>query len=261
MPPEPAGRHGHADTVAATLAQWAGCRLDARGQSVFGMAGAFPVKLAKLFDVLEAYGGRFENSVSAIDCLYACEMEHCVQQHRCMTVRKYESITIGPYRIVRIEAQEALPQCVHDRSERHWRARMSGICLLHSIDGKRAYRVDAKVLESNLPKCVPAKAQNIFTARNGFSGHLKLLGHCDLEFGEARSFQDRTCPRGKLATRALGSSSPDRRRASQSDFVKNDNGSVGPTNWVRDRPEDWTKIETLASAITKLCSICAAMMA
>src|SRR5215475_6433091 len=64
-----------------------------------------------------------------------------------MAVREYESITIGPDRILRVEAQDAIPDRIDQRRERHRRAGVSGFGLLHRVDRKCANGVDAQLIE------------------------------------------------------------------------------------------------------------------
>ena len=62
---QPASGERHADAVAAALAQRAGCRLDARRQVIFGMAGTFAAELPKPLDVVERDRGLAETLVLA----------------------------------------------------------------------------------------------------------------------------------------------------------------------------------------------------
>jgi hypothetical protein len=64
-----------------------------------------------------------------------------------MAVREDEAITIGPDGIIRIEAQDAIPDRIDQRSERHRRAGVSGFGLLHRVDRKCANGVDAKLID------------------------------------------------------------------------------------------------------------------
>ena len=62
-----------------------------------------------------------------VDRLHAGEMQHRIEQHRGVAVGQHEAVAIGPDRIVRIEAQEMLPQRVNHRRQGHRRAGMAGI--------------------------------------------------------------------------------------------------------------------------------------
>src|SRR5262249_24730381 len=71
-----------------------------------------------------------------------------------MAVRKNEAITIGPYRILRIEFENMVPDGVNQRRKRHGRSRVSGVGLLHGIDRKRANGVDAELVEFCGAQCL-----------------------------------------------------------------------------------------------------------
>ena len=70
-----------------------------------------------------------------------------VQQHRGMPVGQHEAVAVWPDRIVGIEAQELLPERIDHRRQRHRRAGMAGIGLLHGIHRERANGVDAKLID------------------------------------------------------------------------------------------------------------------
>ena len=78
----------------------------------------------------------------------AGKMEHGPQQHRSMTVREHEAVSIGPDRILRIEAHHAIPDRIDQRRECHRRTGMSRFRLLHGVDGERADRVDAQLIKA-----------------------------------------------------------------------------------------------------------------
>jgi hypothetical protein len=48
---------------------------------------------------------------------------------------------------MRIEFEDTIPYRIDERRERHWRSRVPGVGLLHGIDGERANRVDAQLIE------------------------------------------------------------------------------------------------------------------
>ena len=114
---QPAPGERHADAVAAALAQRPGRRLHARGQVIFGMAGAFAAELPKLLDVVERDRGLAEMLIFGVDGLHTAEMQQCVEQHRGMAVGQHEAVAIGPDRIVWIEAQKILPQRIGHRRQ------------------------------------------------------------------------------------------------------------------------------------------------
>ena len=137
---QPARRDRHADAVAAALPQRSGGRLDPDGQAIFGMAGTFAVELTELLDVVEA-------QCRAVLGLHAGKMDQGIEQHRGMPVRQHEAVAVGPGRLLRVEAQELLPQGVGHRRQGHRRAGMARIGLLHRIHGQGADGVDAKLVE------------------------------------------------------------------------------------------------------------------
>ena len=140
---QPAPGDRHADAVAATLAERAGCRLDARGQVIFGMTRASAADLPKPLDVVERDRGLTETLVFGIDRLHAAEMQQRVEQHRGMPIGQHEAVAVRPDRIVGIEAQKILPKRIGHRRQRHRRAGMTGIGLLYGIDRECADGVDA----------------------------------------------------------------------------------------------------------------------
>ena len=92
-----------------------------------------------------------------------------------MAVREYKSITIGPDRILRIEAQDAIPDRVDQRRERHRRAWVTGFGLLHRVDRKRSNRVYAKTVEGRiLFECAPLHVQGRVKTTHCSSGHSRL---------------------------------------------------------------------------------------
>jgi hypothetical protein len=50
-----------------------------------------------------------------------------------MAGRQHEAVAIRPDRVIGIEAQEALPETVDDRRQRHRRPRMAGVGLLYGV--------------------------------------------------------------------------------------------------------------------------------
>src|SRR5262249_10587463 len=85
--------------------------------------------------------------VVGIHGLNVTEMERRPEQHGGMAVRKHEAIAIGPDRVPRIKFEHTIPYRIDKRRERHWRSGVSGVGLLHGIDGERANRVDAQLIK------------------------------------------------------------------------------------------------------------------
>src|SRR5215510_3921668 len=102
----------------------------------------FAVELAEVTDILEGHRRVPEAFVLGIDRLGAGEMEHGPEQHRGVAVREHEPIAVGPERVLRIEAHDAIPECVNQRRERHRRAGVPGLRLLYRIHREGANGVD-----------------------------------------------------------------------------------------------------------------------
>src|SRR5262249_12548717 len=101
---------------------------------VLGMARRLTVALAEPNDVLELYRRRPQRFIFGNDGTRSGEMERRPEQHRSMSIREYEAITVGPDRIFRIESQHAIPDRIHQRRQGHWRTGMSRLSLLHRVD-------------------------------------------------------------------------------------------------------------------------------
>src|SRR4029077_3706952 len=99
--------------------------LDARGPAVLRVSGASAAELTERLQVVDRDGRTAEDLVLGIARLHAGEVEERVEQGGGMSRRQDEAVAVRPDRIVRIEAQEALPQAVHDGRHAHGRARMT----------------------------------------------------------------------------------------------------------------------------------------
>ena len=117
---------------------------------VLGMSGGLAVELAKAADVVERHRGLPEPLVLGIHRLCPGEVEHRPEQHRGVAVREHEAVAVGPDRVLRVEAHDAVPDGVDQRRKRHRRAGMSGIGLLDRVDGKRADGIDAQLIDFSL---------------------------------------------------------------------------------------------------------------
>src|SRR4029450_3116548 len=109
---------------------------------ILGMPRGFAVELAEVADVLEGYPRVPESFVLGVDRLGAGEMEHGPEQHRGVAVRKHEPTAGGPDRVLRIEAQEAVPERVCQRCKRHRRTGMARLRLLDRIHREGANGID-----------------------------------------------------------------------------------------------------------------------
>src|SRR5215475_5326863 len=111
------------------------------------MPWSFAVELAKVANIIERDRRLPQRFVVGIHGLNVTEMERRPEQHGGMAVRKHEAIAIGPDRVPRIKFEHTIPYRIDKRRERHWRSGVSGVGLLHGIDGERANRVDAQLIE------------------------------------------------------------------------------------------------------------------
>ena len=160
----------HADRGRDALAERAGRRLDARGPAVLGVARRLRVELAEALDVVEADGGVADDLVVGVDRPHPGEVQQRVEQHRGVAGGEHEAVAAGPDRVGRVEAQEALPERVGDRRERHRRPGMAGVRLLDRVDRERADRVDAElvdVLGHDLDRSYSIDASQLRSARHG----------------------------------------------------------------------------------------------
>jgi hypothetical protein len=64
-----------------------------------------------------------------------------------VAVGQHEAVAIGPDRVLRIEAQDLVPDRVDQRRQRHRRAGMTGLRLLDGLDRERADRIDRELIE------------------------------------------------------------------------------------------------------------------
>ena len=108
----------------------------------FRMAGTGAVKLAEFFEVVERDRQSVQQLAMVIGLPHTGEMQHRIEQHRRMAAREYEPVARGPQRLARIVAQVVLPELIGDGRERHRRARMAAVGLLHTIHAQGAYRID-----------------------------------------------------------------------------------------------------------------------
>ena len=91
----------------------------------FGMAGTGAVELAERLYVIESHGGPVQRLIVRIHRLRPSQVQQGVKQHGGVAGREDEAVTIGPDRVVRIKAEESLPQTIDHRRHSHWRSRMA----------------------------------------------------------------------------------------------------------------------------------------
>ena len=144
---EPLLGDGHAHARGDALPERTGGGLDARDPVVLGVTRGLAVELAEAADVVERHRGLPQPLVFGIHRLRLGEVEHGPEQHRGVTVREHEPIAVGPDRVLRIEAHDAVPDRVDQRRERHRRAGVSGLGLLDRVHRKRANGIDTQLIE------------------------------------------------------------------------------------------------------------------
>ena len=115
----------HADRGGNALSQWTGGHFDARRVAMLGMAGGFGAHLAEVFEFIKG---------QALD---ACQIEQRIKQHRAMSGRQDETVTIQPLRSSGIKGQKTGKQHGRHIGSAHRQARMSGFGFFHAIHGKR----------------------------------------------------------------------------------------------------------------------------
>src|SRR5207247_1701446 len=133
-------RHSYACRNA--LSEGTGCRLHPRNPMVLRVPRGFAVELTKVTDIVERYRCVPESFVIGVDGFCPRQMKRRPEKHRSVTVREDKAVAVRPNRILGIEAHNAIPDRVNQRSERHWRTRMPGLRLLDRVYRERANCVD-----------------------------------------------------------------------------------------------------------------------
>ncbi len=130
-------RDRKADGVGESLTERPGRHLDAGRVMRFRMPGRLAAKLAERFEVVKAN-------------LVARKIEQRIQEHRRVPGAQNKAIAIGPCRVLGIESEVFGPERIRRgrRAERH--PGMSGVCLLHGIDRKKADRVDTPLVVTRI---------------------------------------------------------------------------------------------------------------
>ena len=102
-----------------------------------------------------------ERLVVGVDRLHPREVQQRVEQHRCVAGGQHEAVAVGPDRVLRVEAQVALPELVGDRRHRHRRARdgPSSPVWIASIDSVRIVLIASWSIEASGVVAVIDRAQ------------------------------------------------------------------------------------------------------
>src|ERR1044071_8097621 len=99
---------------------------------ILGVPRRFAVQLPEVTDVIERNRWTTEAFTFSVDRLRAPEMKRCPEQHRGVTIGEHEAIAVGPDRVLRIEAHDAIPDRVDQRGEGHRRGGGAGRCRLYT---------------------------------------------------------------------------------------------------------------------------------
>src|SRR5215469_4322540 len=111
---EPLPCDRHANARGDTLAEGPGGGLHTGYPMVLRVAWGLAVELAKPTDIVERNRRFSQRFIAGIDSLDRGEMERGPEQHGGMAIRQYETITVGPDRILWIEAEYAIPDRVDE---------------------------------------------------------------------------------------------------------------------------------------------------
>ena len=137
----------HSNAVARTLAERACGGFNSGRQVRFRVARRSAVQLTEPLDFLHRNRRLAEYFAFLIRRAYSRQVQRRIDQHRSVPRGQHEPVAVGPNRIRRIVLQVFLPKLVYNRRQSHRCARMSGVRLLHSINGKRSNGVDAQLID------------------------------------------------------------------------------------------------------------------
>ena len=140
VPPvgEEAVREGHADRVPDALAERARRRLDPGRVMELGVPRCARPPLAELLQVVQRE-------------VVAAEVQRGVLEDARVPRREDEPVASGPLRRGRVVAHLLRVEDVGDGRERHRRARMAGVRLLHRVHREDADRVDRQLRRVRRP--------------------------------------------------------------------------------------------------------------
>src|ERR1700733_6013397 len=111
------------------------------------MAGCFAIELAKAADIVKRDRGLAQRFIVGIYRLGAAQMERRPEQHGRMAVRQYETIAIGPDRILRIETEDAISDRIDKRRQGQRSARVACLCLRDRSEEVCANGIDTQLIE------------------------------------------------------------------------------------------------------------------
>ncbi len=127
-------RYRHADRVREALTERTGRGLDARRQPVLRVARRERVPLTELLELLERQ-------------VVAGQVQKRVEEHRAVSGREDEPVTVRPRRVLGVVVEELRPEDVGHRGRAHRHARVAGVRLLNPVGRKHADRIDAELVE------------------------------------------------------------------------------------------------------------------
>jgi len=125
-------RHPH--PVGEALAERAGRRLHARREVALRMAGRERAPLAEALELLHGQ-------------VVAGQVQDGVLEDAGVPGGEHEAVAVRPLRVGGVVAQKLAVDQVGHRSQRHRRARVAGVRLLHRVHGQNADGVDRQLLE------------------------------------------------------------------------------------------------------------------
>jgi hypothetical protein len=122
------------DGVADALPERTGRHLDARRVAALRVPGRTRAPLAELLQIVERQ-------------VVAAQVKQRVLQHARVPRAEHEAVAIGPVRVVRVRLEEALEQRVAERRERHRRAGVTRVGLLHGVHRQPTDRVNRQLAD------------------------------------------------------------------------------------------------------------------
>ena len=122
--------HSHADSHAHAGAQRTRRRFYTDRVAVFRMARRQGTHLTELFHIVHCQA-------------ITEEVQQRIQHGRTMAARKNKAVAVCPLRILRIMVHMVCPKLIGYRCTAKRQARMTGFCLLDSVCGQNANRIDA----------------------------------------------------------------------------------------------------------------------
>ena len=125
----------HTDCHGKTSAQRTCCCIDTSCVAVLRMTRCLRVHLTELLQILNGQAA------------YTKEMEQGVIKRRTVTAGKNETVSVDPFRILRVKGHFLAPNGVSHRSGTKRETRVTGIGLLNHVRGKNADSGDCIVFD------------------------------------------------------------------------------------------------------------------